>query len=113
MDIVLPDQARGPCAGFRVLEFGTMVSGPLAGQNLGDLGADVIKIETLLGDTCRWTGPPERDGLNGLFSQVNRNKRAISIDMKSDQGREIVRRLVQGADVSAHTTRWPNNRTIW
>lgn len=82
-----------------MLEFGTMVSGPLAGQNLGDLGADVIKVETLMGDTARWTGPPERDGLNGFFSQFNRNKRAISVDLKSDRGREIVQKLAQSADV--------------
>ncbi len=67
MDEARPDEAVGPCTGFRVLEFGTMVSGPMAAQNLGDLGADVIKIETLMGDTARWTGPPERDGINGFF----------------------------------------------
>jgi crotonobetainyl-CoA:carnitine CoA-transferase CaiB-like acyl-CoA transferase len=96
---VHPNDSKGPCAGFRVLEFGTMVSGPLAGQNLGDLGADVIKIETLMGDTARWTGPPERDGINGFFSQFNRNKRAISVDMKTKQGIAIVRKLALTADV--------------
>jgi crotonobetainyl-CoA:carnitine CoA-transferase CaiB-like acyl-CoA transferase len=99
MEEVLPGDARGPCAGFKVLEFGTMVSGPLAGQNLGDLGADVIKVETLLGDLARWTGPPERDGINGFFAQFNRNKRAISIDIKSGDGLDIVRRLALKADV--------------
>ncbi len=99
MDTAAPDASIGPCAGFRVLEFGTMVSGPLAGQNLGDLGADVIKIETLMGDTARWTGPPERDGINGFFSQFNRNKRAISVDLKTAEGVDIVRRLARTADV--------------
>jgi len=99
MEKVHPDEAKGPCAGFRVLEFGTMVSGPLAGQSLGDLGADVIKVETLMGDTARWTGPPERDGINGFFSQFNRNKRAISVDMKTEQGISIVRNLALSADV--------------
>jgi crotonobetainyl-CoA:carnitine CoA-transferase CaiB-like acyl-CoA transferase len=99
MEEAKPGDSLGPCAGFRVLEFGTMVSGPLAGQNLGDLGADVIKVETLMGDTARWTGPPERDGLNGFFSQFNRNKRALSVDLKSDQGREIVQNLARSADV--------------
>jgi crotonobetainyl-CoA:carnitine CoA-transferase CaiB-like acyl-CoA transferase len=94
-----PSEQIGPCAGFRVLEFGTMVSGPLAGQSLGDLGADVIKVETLMGDTARWTGPPERDGINGFFSQFNRNKRAISIDLKSEQGQQIVQSLARTADV--------------
>lgn len=99
MEQVAPDAAPGPCAGFRVLEFGTMVSGPLAGQNLGDLGADVIKVETMIGDTSRWTGPPEKAGINGFFSQLNRNKRAISVDMKSPEGIAIVRKLALSADV--------------
>jgi crotonobetainyl-CoA:carnitine CoA-transferase CaiB-like acyl-CoA transferase len=99
MEEAHPDESNGPCAGFRVLEFGTMVSGPLVGQYLGDLGADVIKVETLMGDTARWTGPPERDGINGFFSQFNRNKRAISVDMKTGQGIEIVRKLALSADV--------------
>ncbi|MEZ5570154.1 MAG: CoA transferase [Halioglobus sp.] len=99
MDTAATDASVGPCAGFRVLEFGTMVSGPLAGQNLGDLGADVIKIETLMGDTARWTGPPERDGINGFFSQFNRNKRALSVDLKSPAGVGIVRKLARTADV--------------
>jgi crotonobetainyl-CoA:carnitine CoA-transferase CaiB-like acyl-CoA transferase len=76
-----------------------MVSGPLAGQNLGDLGADVIKIETLMGDTARWLGPPERAGLNGFFTQLNRNKRAISLDLKSPEGQHIAQTLARGADV--------------
>ena len=76
-----------------------MVSGPLAGQNLGDLGADVIKVETLMGDIARWTGPPERDGINGFFSQFNRNKRAISVDLKSEHGQAIIRKLALEADV--------------
>lgn len=99
MDIAAPEAKIGPCSGFRVLEFGTMVAGPLAGQNLGDLGADVIKVETLTGDTARWTGPPQRDGINGFFSQFNRNKRAISVDLKTESGQGIVKALAQDADV--------------
>ncbi|MEM9255140.1 MAG: CoA transferase [Pseudomonadota bacterium] len=99
MEQTTPDTAPGPCVGFRVLEFGTMVSGPLAGQNLGDLGADVVKVETLMGDTARWTGQPEREGLNGFFSQFNRNKRAISVDLKTPQGLAVVRKLAVGTDV--------------
>ncbi|MEH6568724.1 MAG: CoA transferase [Halioglobus sp.] len=99
MDEARPDETVGPCAGFKVLEFGTMVSGPMAAQNLGDLGADVIKVETLMGDTARWVGPPERDGINGFFSQFNRNKRAISVDIKTEEGIAIVRKLAITADV--------------
>ncbi len=99
MEEVAPENAPGPCAGFKVLEFGTMVSAPLASQSLGDLGADVIKVETLVGDTARWTGKPERAGINGFFSQFNRNKRAIGVDMKTAAGIDIVRRLAREADV--------------
>ncbi len=99
MDSVAPDAAPGPCAGFRVLDFSTMVSGPMAAQSLGDLGADVIKIETLVGDTSRWTGPPERAGINGFFSQNNRNKRAMAVDLKTEAGKGLARQLAQDADV--------------
>lgn len=99
MDIASPDAQVGPCAGLRVLDFSTMVSGPLAGQNLGDLGADVIKIETMIGDTSRWTGPPERAGVNGFYSQHNRNKRAIAIDLKTERGRDLALQMGRSADV--------------
>jgi crotonobetainyl-CoA:carnitine CoA-transferase CaiB-like acyl-CoA transferase len=99
MKIAPPTAQIGPCAGFTVLDFSTMVSGPLCGQNLGDLGADVIKIEAIGGDTARWLGPPERAGLNGFFSQHNRNKRAIALDLKSGDGQEIARTLAARADV--------------
>jgi crotonobetainyl-CoA:carnitine CoA-transferase CaiB-like acyl-CoA transferase len=99
MKIASPEEQIGPCAGFTVLDFSTMVSGPLCGQNLGDLGADVIKIESLGGDTARWLGPPERAGLNGFFTQLNRNKRSIALDLKSEQGRGIAQQLGRAADV--------------
>ena len=59
----------------------------------------MIKIESLSGDTARWLGPPERAGLNGFFTQHNRNKRAIALDLKSEQGREIAQELARRADV--------------
>jgi crotonobetainyl-CoA:carnitine CoA-transferase CaiB-like acyl-CoA transferase len=99
MQVQTPDFNRGPCSGIRVLEFSSMVAGPLAGQNLGDLGADVIKIEGLVGDTARMMGPPFRAGLSGFFTQMNRNKRSIVVDLKSDEGKQIVRTLAQSADV--------------
>src|SRR5690606_30496141 len=97
--ITTPEQRIGPCAGIRVLDVTTMVTGPLCSQLLGDLGADVIKIETLFGDRSRWISPPSRDGLTGFFTQFNRNKRALTLDLKHDQGREVFLRLVRDADV--------------
>ena len=99
MQIAEVDNAQGPCAGYKVVDFSGMVSGPLCSQSLGDLGADVIKVESLSGDTSRVVSQPVRDGVSGFFSQLNRNKRAISIDLKNDQGKAIARRLVQKADV--------------
>lgn len=99
MKIAAPHEKIGPCAGFRVLDITTMITGPLCAQYLGDLGADVIKIETLFGDRSRWISPPNRDGLTGFFSQFNRNKRAITLDLKHAQGREVFLKLAATADV--------------
>ncbi len=99
MDIASPEDLIGPCAGFRVLEFGSMVSGPMAAQNLGDLGADVIRIESTFGDISRWVGPPESGGINGFYAQFNRNKRSLALDLHTSEGVDIVRKLAREADV--------------
>jgi len=88
----------GPCADIKVLEFATMVSGPMCGQILGDLGADVIKLESATGDVMR-TMPPHYRGLSGYFAQYNRNKRSIVLDLKSSAGRVQARRLAERVDV--------------
>ena len=84
-----------PLAGIRVVEFSHMVMGPSAGLLLADLGADVIKVEPLGGDNTRRL----RGSGAGYFSMYNRNKRSVCIDLKSEQGREIARRLIRNADV--------------
>lgn len=99
MDIEIGGSARGPMAGIRVIDFSTVVSGPLCSQILGDLGADVIKVEAPRGDSSRMMGFPFRGGLSPLFTQFNRNKRALSIDLKLAAGTEVARRLVRSADV--------------
>jgi len=91
--------ASGALAGVKVVDFSTVVSGPLCTQILGDLGADVCKIEAPGGDITRMMGPPFKAGLSGVFAQVNRNKRSVVVDLKADEGREVVARLVAGADV--------------
>ncbi len=88
----------GPCAGLRVIEISTMVSGPFAGQLLGDLGAEVIKIETTSGDPMR-ANQPSYDGMSAYFSLFNRNKQSICVDLKSEEGRSIAADLIAGADV--------------
>lgn len=84
-----------PLAGIRVVEFSHMVMGPSAGLVLADLGADVVKVEPLAGDNTRRL---QGSGA-GYFSMYNRNKRSVCIDLKSEQGREIARRLISTADV--------------
>jgi crotonobetainyl-CoA:carnitine CoA-transferase CaiB-like acyl-CoA transferase len=84
-----------PLTGIRVIEFCHMVMGPTCGMILGDLGADVIKVEPLKGDTTRRL---KRQGA-GFFATYNRNKRSISVDLSSDEGKKIARRLIATADV--------------
>ncbi|WP_320200539.1 CaiB/BaiF CoA transferase family protein [Agrobacterium sp. rho-13.3] len=95
-----------PLAGIRVIELARVLAGPWAGQMLADMGADVIKVESPEGgdDTRAW-GPPfveSKDGDNlsaAYYHATNRGKRSITVDLKSDEGRETVRRLVKTADV--------------
>jgi crotonobetainyl-CoA:carnitine CoA-transferase CaiB-like acyl-CoA transferase len=84
-----------PLAGVRVIEFTHMVMGPAAGLILGDLGADVIKIEPVGGDSTRRL--PGSGA--GYYPMYNRNKRSICVDLKADDGRDIVLRLIANADV--------------
>lgn len=84
-----------PLAGVRVIEFTHMVMGPAAGLILADLGADVIKIEPVGGDSTRRL--PGSGA--GYFPMYNRNKRSVCVDLKDDDGRELVHALVAGADV--------------
>lgn len=89
-----------PLAGIRVLDFSKTLAGPLCTQTLGDLGADIIKVESPgLGDETRGWPPFRRPGLGSVFLCVNRNKRSIVIDLKTDAGRAVVQELAQGVDV--------------
>ena len=99
MDIELGAQPRGPLVGVRVIDVSAVVSGPLCGQILGDLGADVIKVESAIGDVTRHLGPQGQTTLSGLFVQYNRNKRSVTLDLKSDAGREAFLKLSDSADV--------------
>ncbi len=90
--------ARNALNGFRVLDLTTTIAGPYCARLLADVGADVIKIESREGEVMR-TAPPVRDGASAYFGQLNAGKRSIAIDLKSRAGADILRRLVQGADV--------------
>ncbi|MBM3373798.1 MAG: CoA transferase, partial [Betaproteobacteria bacterium] len=87
-----------PLADVRVVEFCQVLAGPFAGCLLADMGADVIKVESPEGDLMRqW--PPILDGYSQYFASVNRNKRSVVLDLKSEQGRADARRLALSADI--------------
>lgn len=92
-----------PLDGLKVVELARILAGPWVGQTLSDLGADVIKVESPEGDDTRTWGPPfiEVDGEKSAayFHACNRGKRSITADFRTDEGRELVRRLVADADI--------------
>ena len=96
----MTSEPSGPLTGVRVLEIAQVVAGPTCGYMLADLGADVIKVERVPGgdDTRRMT-PPEIDGESAAFLMLNRNKRGIALNLKSEGGREVLMRLVGTSDV--------------
>ncbi len=85
--------------GVRVLDFGRYIAGPFCAALLADFGADVIRVDRVGGSEDRFIMPVTEEGEGAFFLQVNRNKRSISLDLDSPQGREVVRRLVASADV--------------
>lgn len=89
-----------PLAGIRVVDLTRVMTGPYCTMMLGDLGADVIKVELPgKGDDTRAWGPPFQAGEAAYYLSVNRNKRSIAIDLKSSEGKEVLWRLIDSADV--------------
>jgi crotonobetainyl-CoA:carnitine CoA-transferase CaiB-like acyl-CoA transferase len=89
-----------PLAGCRILDLSRVLAGPLATQTLGDLGADVIKVERPgEGDDTRQWGPPFVAGDAAYYLSLNRNKRSVAVDLKTPEGVEAIRRLAAGSDV--------------
>jgi crotonobetainyl-CoA:carnitine CoA-transferase CaiB-like acyl-CoA transferase len=88
-----------PLTGIRVLDLTRLLPGPFCTMLLADMGADVIKIEDPdQGDYMRWS-PPRIDGQSVLFNAVNRNKRSVSLNLKSELGRDLLLRLAERADI--------------
>jgi crotonobetainyl-CoA:carnitine CoA-transferase CaiB-like acyl-CoA transferase len=93
----------GPLAGIRVVDCSTVLAGPYATMLLGDLGADVVKVEPPEGDATRGWGPPwvgdDETRTAAYALAVNRNKRSIRLDLRAAAGRDVLRRLIERADV--------------
>ena len=91
--------------GLRILDLTAVILGPYATQILGDLGAEVIKVEPPEGDSMRPVAPVAAPGLSAIFSNFNRNKRSVALDLKSEAGKAALRKLLPTADVFVHNMR--------
>lgn len=101
----MTNAARAPLAGIRVLEVGNFMAGPFCAMQLADLGADVVKVENPDGgDAVRLTGP-FLEGESSNFIRLNRNKRSLALDLKSEAGKEIFRTLAARADIIVENLR--------
>jgi crotonobetainyl-CoA:carnitine CoA-transferase CaiB-like acyl-CoA transferase len=98
-------KGKGPLAGVCVIDLTAMVMGPYCTQILADMGADVIKIEPPEGDGVRYISVGPAPGMSGVFVNVNRGKRSVVLDLRSQQGAATLRELIGAADVFIHSMR--------
>jgi crotonobetainyl-CoA:carnitine CoA-transferase CaiB-like acyl-CoA transferase len=97
----------GPLHGIKVIDMTSVLMGPFASQALGDMGADVIKVESPDGDLVRQIGPSRHADMGPIFLNTNRNKRSIALDLKRAAGIQVLHRLLADADVLVYNVR-PN-----
>jgi crotonobetainyl-CoA:carnitine CoA-transferase CaiB-like acyl-CoA transferase len=97
--------SQGPLAGVRVIDLTAMVMGPYCTQIMADMGADVIKVEPPEGDNTRYISVGPAPGMSGVYVNVNRGKRAIVLDLRTDDGKTALRALIGTADVFIHSMR--------
>lgn len=101
-----------PLEGIRVIDMTTLGMGPLAGQTLGDYGADVIKVETVSGDFFRHNVPKHSSTMGHTYMQFNRNKKSVAVNLKSEAGLSLLKKLLAGADVFLSNTRSQSMRKL-
>lgn len=105
--------SQGPLAGLRVIEMGSLIAGPFCGQVLGDFGAEVIKLEDpRVGDPMRQWGRSKPKGLSPWWPVIGRNKKSVTVDLRTDEGRDIARALIAKADVVVENFR-PGTLEKW
>jgi crotonobetainyl-CoA:carnitine CoA-transferase CaiB-like acyl-CoA transferase len=100
-----PAQGTGPLAGVTVVDLTALVMGPYCTQIMADMGADVIKIEAPEGDNTRYISVGPAPGMSGVFANVNRGKRSVVLDLRSDAGKTALRALIGRADIFIHSMR--------
>jgi len=106
-------KSEGPLSGVRVVEMGQLIAGPFCGQLLGDLGADVIKIEEPTnGDPMRQWGQAQVEGDSFWWSILGRNKRSVTLNLRDDGGQEVARKLIGSADIVLENFR-PGSMEKW
>jgi crotonobetainyl-CoA:carnitine CoA-transferase CaiB-like acyl-CoA transferase len=98
-------KGTGPLSGVRVIDLTAMVMGPYCTQIMADMGADVIKIEPPEGDGTRYISVGPASGMGGIFVNVNRGKRSVVLELRSEAGKAALRGLIQDADVFIHSMR--------
>lgn len=86
-------------SGIKVLDLTQAMAGPMATMTLGDLGAEIIKVEPISGDQTRAWAPPYMNGMSSYFLSANRNKKSIALDLKSQEGRSILKNLASSCDI--------------
>ena len=101
----MSETPRGPLQGIRVIDLTTVMLGPFCTQILGEMGADVIKLEPPGGDIGRWTGAFKTPGMSSAYLMKGRNKRSVVLDLKKPEAQEPLKRLVESADVFVHNIR--------
>lgn len=107
------ERQSGPLAGLRVIEMGSLIAGPFCGQVLGDFGAEVIKLEDPgTGDPMRQWGRSKPKGLSPWWPVIGRNKKSVTVDLRTDEGRDIARALIAKADVVVENFR-PGTLEKW